>query len=203
MTHELNKKALVLSYTTVWYNILEGIASITFWLLSNSIALVSFWADSFIESLSWSVMIWRFSKHETLTCAQIESREQKAIKLVGYTFLILWAYVLYESWSKLYFMEKPEPSIIWIIIALLSLVIMPFLAYIKNSTWKKLNSKSLVADSKQTYICVILTVILLLWLSINYFFWIWWTDPIAGLMMSLLIFKEWYSTLKEKELCSC
>ncbi len=203
MSQYLNKKALILSYVTVVYNIIEGVASIMAGVIANSIALVSFGVDSFIESLSGSVMIWRFRKHESLTEEQVEKMEQKAIKLVGYSFIILGLYVLYESGSKLYFQEKPEPSLLGLIIAILSLIIMPFLAYMKHNTGKKLNSKSLVADSKQTYICTIMTITLLIGLGLNFFYGIWWADPAAGLIIALFLFKEGYSALTEKELCNC
>ena len=203
MSQYLNKKALILSYFTVGYNIIEGVVSIMAGVIANSIALVSFGVDSFIESLSGSVMIWRFRKHESLTEEQVEKMEQKAIKLVGYSFVILGLYVLYESGSKLYFQEKPEPSLFGIIIAVLSLIIMPFLAYMKHDTGKKLNSKSLVADSKQTYVCTIMTITLLIGLGLNFFYGMWWADPAAGLVIALFLFKEGYAALTEKELCNC
>lgn len=199
----LSKKALLLSYFTVGYNVIEGVVSIIAGSIAGSIALISFGLDSFIESLSGSVMIWRFRKHETLTNEQIEKMEQKAIKLVGYSFIILGLYVLYESGSKLYFQEKPEPSLFGIIIAALSLIIMPFLAYMKHSTGKKLNSKSLVADSKQTYICTIMSITLLIGLGLNFFYGIWWADPLVGLLISGFLFKEGFEALKKEELCSC
>lgn len=88
-------------------------------------------------------------------------------------------------------------------IAILSLIIMPFIAFMKYDTGKKLNSRSLVADSKQTYTCVVMTIMLLLGLSLNYFYGIWWVDPLTGLAISFFLFKEGYGALKEKELCSC
>lgn len=199
----LSKKALLLSYFTVGYNVIEGVVSIIAGSIAGSIALVSFGLDSFIESLSGSVMIWRFRKHEALTEEQIEKMEQKAIKLVGYSFIILGLYILYESGSKLYFQEKPEASLLGIIIASLSLIIMPSLAYMKHSTGKKLNSKSLVADSKQTYICTIMSITLLIGLGLNFFYGIWWSDPLVGLLISGFLFKEGFEALKKKELCSC
>ena len=201
MSHNLNKKALILSYFTVIYNVIEGVVSILVGAISNSVALTSFGIDSFMESLSGSVMIWRFRKHASLTDEEAEKMEQRAVKLVGYTFFILGAYVLYESGSKLYLQEKPDPSLVGIIIAVLSLIIMPFLAYMKNDTGKKLNSHSLVADSKQTYVCTMMTIALLL--GLNYVYGIWCADPAAGIAISFLLFKEGYSALEKKDLCGC
>lgn len=192
----------MLSYFTVGYNVIEGIASIIFGTLSGSISLVGFGLDSFVESLSGSIMIWRFRKH-SLTEEEEEKIEKKAIRLVAYTFFILGVYVLYEVLKKLYFQEAPTPSLFGIFIALLSLIIMPTLFYLKFKTGKSMKSRSLVADSKQTLICVIMSFALLIGLGFNYLYGIWWLDPMVGLLIAVLLFKEGYNALKEEKLCSC
>ena len=105
------KKALLLSYFTVGYNFLEGVVSILAGLLAGSIALIGFGLDSFVESLSGGVMVWRLSKHGEISLEEEEKIEAKAIRLIAYTFFILGAYVLYESIKKLYFREIPDPSL--------------------------------------------------------------------------------------------
>jgi divalent metal cation (Fe/Co/Zn/Cd) transporter len=203
MSSELNKKALLLSYFTVGYNVVEGIISIIFGLFAGSVALVGFGLDSFVESLSGSVMIWRFRKHEEMTKEEEERAEKKAIKLIGCAFLIMSAYILYESIRKLVFQEIPEPSVVGIVIAILSLIIMPFLTYLKYKTGKDLDAKSLVADSKQTLACVFLSVALLIGLGLNYSYGIWQADPLVGLVVVVFLMKEGYTALKEEKLCSC
>jgi len=131
MNPRLHKRALSLSYFTVGYNILEGIVSIFAGILAGSIALVGFGLDSFVESLSGSVMIWRFRKHGKISEKEEEKVEKKAIKFVGFTFFILAAYVLYESVRKLLFQEVPGPSLLGIIIAIVSIAVMPVLFYMK------------------------------------------------------------------------
>ena len=74
------------------------------------------------------------------------------------TFLILGGYVLYESFSKLYNAEIPEPSLLGIMIALASTIVMPLLFYLKHSTGNDLGSKSLIADSKETLSCFFLSI---------------------------------------------
>jgi cation diffusion facilitator family transporter len=199
----LNKKALVLSYFTVGYNIIEGIFALFFGTLAGSIALIGFGIDSFVESLSGSIMIWRFRKHENLSEKEEERIEKKATKLVGYSFFVLGVYVLFESVKKLYLQEHPDQSIAGIIIAILSLVIMPTLFYLKYKTGKSLKSKSLVADSKQTLACVIMSVALLIGLGLNYLYGIWWLDPIVGILIALLLFKEGKEALEEEKLGCC
>ena len=203
MDLRLHKKALSLSYFTVGYNVLEGIVSIFAGLLAGSIALIGFGLDSFVESSSGSIMIWRFRKHGKISEEEEEKVEKKAIRFIAYTFLILGAYVLYESVKKLYFHEIPDPSLLGIIIAIVSIIVMPVLFYMKYQTGKSINSRSLVADSKQTLTCVFLSVALLIGLGLNYLYGLWQADPIVGLVIVIFLIKEGYSTLKEEKLCSC
>ena len=154
----LHRRALFLSYFTVGYNFLEGIVSIFAGLLAGSIALVGFGLDSFIESLSGGVMIWRFSQHGRVSEEEEAKIEAKATKLVAFAFFFLGAYVLYESAKKLYFQEIPDPSVLGIIIAFISIIVMPILFYLKYKTGKAIGSRSLVGDSKQTLACVFLSV---------------------------------------------
>ena len=184
---KLHSKALKLSYFTVGYNIIEGVVSILVGLLSGSIALVGFGSDSFVESLSGSVMIWRFRKHGKISKDEEERIEKKATRYVAITFFILGAYVFYESIKMLYFQEKPEPSIIGILIAISSLIVMPVLFYMKYRTGKEIKSHSLVADSKQTLACLFMTVSLLVGLSLNYLFGIWEADPLVGLLIVIFL----------------
>ncbi|MBI4794916.1 MAG: cation transporter [Deltaproteobacteria bacterium] len=203
MSFSLQRRALLLSYFTVGYNVLEALASLLAGYLAGSIALVGFGLDSLVESLSGGVMIWRFSHGPGLSAEAEERRERQAIKIVGYTFLVLGAYVLYESLKKLYFQEISSPSLLGIIIALVSLIAMPGLFIIKYRTGKSLNSRSLMADSKQTLACAWLSLALLVGLGLNYLFGIWQADPIIGLVVVGFLVKEGRATLKEGKLCTC
>ena len=199
----LHKKALRLSYFTVGYNILEGVVSILAGLLAGSIALVGFGLDSFVESLSGGVMIWRFRQHGRISEEEEQRVEQRAIRLIAYTFFILAAYVLYESIKKLYLHEIPDPSLFGIIIAVVSIIVMPVLFYMKYRTAMSLKSISLKADSKQTLACVFMSLSLLVGLGLNYLCGFWQADPIVGLVIVVFLVREGYTTLKEETLCSC
>jgi cation diffusion facilitator family transporter len=200
MNSNLHKKALGLSYFTVGYNIIEGIASIAAGFWAGSIALVGFGLDSFIESMSGSIMIWRFRKHEKLSQEEEEKIEKKAVKLVAITFFILGAYVLFESVKKLLRREIPDPSIIGIIIAMISIIVMPILFHLKYKTGKQIKSRSLMADSKETLACMLLSAALLVGLGLNYLYGLWKADPVVGLIIVVYLLKEGYSTWKEEEL---
>jgi len=203
MTTNLQKRALWLSYLTVGYNILEGGLSLVAGWLAGSIALVGFGLDSVVESLSGGVMIWRFRPHPGRTPEEEERLEKKAVRLVGYTFFILAAYILYESAAKLIFQEAPAPSLLGIVIAAVSLVVMPGLFYLKYQTGKSLGSVSLMTDSKQTLACALLSLALLIGLGLNYLYGIWQADPVIGLIIAGLLVREGVNALKEEKLCTC
>jgi divalent metal cation (Fe/Co/Zn/Cd) transporter len=203
MKEKLQQRALLLSYLTVGYNILEGAVSIFAGYLAGSIALVGFGLDSFVESLSGGVMIWRFRPHPGRTPEEEERLEKKAVKLVGSTFFILAAYVLYESVEKLWLQEAPDPSLLGIVIAAVSLILMPALFFYKYSLGKSLGSLSLMADSKQTLACAMLSLALLIGLGLNYLYGIWQADPVIGLLIVGVLVREGYEALKELKLCTC
>ena len=199
----LRKRALRLSYVTVGYNVVEGLVSIFAGVMAGSIALVGFGLDSFMESLSGGVMIWRFTHSEGLSAEEELNREKKAVKLIGYTFFIFGAYVLYVSLAKLLLHDAPEPSLFGIAIAVASLVAMPALFYMKYRTGKSMNSRSLVADSKQTLACMFLSLALLAGLGLNYLRGLWWADPAVGLLVVAYLIKEGREALREEKLCTC
>lgn len=197
MKETYQKRALLLSAATVGYNVIEGIAAVTIGMITNSSALVAFGLDSFTESLSGSVMIWRFGKNRD---DEDETKaERRALKLVGYTFFILGAYVLFEAGKQLFGQEAPDKNLFGIVVAVLSLIIMPALMRAKYTVGKQLGSKSLVADSKQTLACIIMSGVLLLGVGLNYLFGIWWADPVAGVIIALLLFHEGKEALESDE----
>lgn len=199
-THK--KRALFLSWLTLVYNIGEGVVAIFFGLGAGSIALVGFGLDSFIESLSGGVMIWRFS-HQGLSEEREEALERKASRYVAYTLFILGIYVAFEATRSLLGAEAPDRSLPGIIIAVVSLIAMPLLFIAKTTTGRKLSSRSLMADSRQTLACMFLSVALLAGLGLNYLFGLWWADPAASLVIALLVVREGYKTYTEQKLCEC
>jgi len=199
VSHDLHRRALLLSWFTVGYNIVEGIVSIAAGAAAGSIALIGFGMDSFIESLSGSVMIWRFSGRGSRTDDEERRIEVIAEKLVGATFFIFAAYIFYESAGKLLRREMPDPSLVGIVIASLSIVIMPVLYVLKYRTGKAIGSRGLVADSKETLACTYLSVSLLAGLGLNYLFGMWWADPVVGLLVVYFLVREGIETLRGED----
>lgn len=185
------------------YNLLEALASLLAGFLAGSVALTGFGLDSLVESLSGAVMIWRFRPHPGLTPELEARKEQQAVRLVGYTFFLLAAYVSFESARKLIYQEMPEPTLLGLIIATVSLILMPALFYLKLRTSRALNSRSFLADARQTLACFFLSVALFLGLGLNYLFGLWQADPITGLLISAALVREGHQTLQHRELCSC
>lgn len=196
MDRQLHRRALLLSYFTVCYNVIEGILSLFAGSLVDSIALIGFGLDSFVESLSGIIVIWRFTLHGKVSDEEEEEAERKAARFIGYTFFMLAAYVLYESAKKIYLQEIPGPSLFGIILAIISLVAMPVLFYLKYRLGKAIGSRSLVADSKETLACSFLSLALLVGLGLNYLFGIWQADPIIGLIIAGFLIREGKETLE-------
>jgi cation diffusion facilitator family transporter len=193
----LYKKALLLEYFTVGYNLLEAFVSILFGNLANSIALIAFGLDSIVESLSGLVLVWRLLKHGKIPPEQEERIEKRAQRFVAITFFILGAYVSYESIGKLVRQESPEASLPGIVIAIVSIIVMPILMIQKYRTGQSIGSKALIADSKETLACSLLSVALLIGLCTNYFLGFWQADPIVGLIIVIFLIREGIESWQE------
>jgi len=193
----LYRKGLRLEYFAVGYNVLEAVASIVFGLIAGSIALIGFGLDSVVESLSGLVLIWRLRQHGRVSREVEERVERRAIRFVAITFFVLGLYVLFESIKRLVVAEAPAPSVPGMIIAGASLIAMPLLTWQKYKTGKQINSRALVADSKETLACALLSVALLLGLGANYWFGFWQADPIVGLIIVAFLFREGWEGWKE------
>jgi divalent metal cation (Fe/Co/Zn/Cd) transporter len=189
---------------TVAWNSLEGIVSVTLGALAGSIALVGFGVDSFIETSSGLILLWRLQTRRDAEDA--ERAEARALKLVGASLLLLAAYIAFDSVAALVNRERPEESLPGIVLAVLSLGVMPVLAHQKRKVAAAINSRALQADSFQTDVCMYLSAILLVGLFLNAQFGWWWADPAAALAMVPLIVHEgreaWRGECCEQEMQS-
>lgn len=193
----LYQKGLYLEYFTVAYNIVEAVLSILFGSIARSIALVGFGLDSIVESLSGMILIWRLRQYGRISEEEEERIEKKAQKFVALTFFLLGVYVLFQSAKKLILKEIPDPSLPGIIIAIVSLIVMPVLSYLKLKTGKQIESNALIADSKETLACSFLSLALLLGLGANYLFGFWQADAIAGLIIVFFLMREGIEVWRE------
>jgi divalent metal cation (Fe/Co/Zn/Cd) transporter len=192
-----HQKGLLAEYFTVGWNVVEGIIAIAAGVIAGSIALVGFGLDSYIEVASGLVLIWRLRKHGFSNEEDEETAEKKAIFFVGMTFFLLASYVIYESGKKLLLHEQPEESLIGIVLATVSLIVMPFLAVWKRKIAEEINSRALRADALETLACSYLSFTLLLGLGGNALFGWWWADPVAALAMVYFLVKEGTEAVQE------
>ncbi len=169
--------------------------------IAGSISLVGFGIDSFIEVTSGSVLLWRMSVDAELQ--RREMNERRALRIVGVCFLLLAVYITYESVLDLRSRRAPEHSVPGIVLACVSLVVMPLLSRAKRKVGNALGSSAMHADAKQTEFCTYLSAILLAGLLLNAFFGLWWADPLAGLIMVPIIAKEGIEGLRGKACDEC
>lgn len=190
-----------LEYFTIGWNTLEGLVAVVAGAFAGSISLVGFGIDSFIEVTSGAALLWRMSVDKDRQ--RRERNERLALKIVGTCFLALAAYITYESAIDLWSKKAPEPSVPGIVLACVSLVVMPLLSRAKRKVGHALGSAAMHADAKQTEFCTYLSAILLAGLLLNTLFGLWWADPVAGLIMVPIIAKEGIEGLQGKACDEC
>lgn len=196
------KIAFWLLILTLLYNVIEAVIALVAGFIAESIALVGFGFDSLIEMSASGLMVWRLAVELRGSAPEIIERTEHTVhRFVGWTFFTLSAYIAYESATALYAQEAPHESLVGIIIAGLSLLIMPALAWGKLKAADKLSSPALRAEAKETIACTILSLILLVGLAANATVGWWWADPIAGLLMIPWLIKEGMEGIKGEGCC--
>jgi len=196
----LVRRGLRQEYLTIGWNCAEAAIAIVSGVIAGSIALVGFGLDSVIEVSSGVVLLWRL-RSDADECRR-ETVEKRARRLVGVGFLLLAAYVALDSARTLWLKDAPERSIVGIVLAAGSLVVMPLLARAKRRVAAGIESRALHADSRQTDLCAYLSAILLAGLALNATLGWWWADPLAGLLMVPIIINEGREALRG-ESCEC
>ncbi|OFV95669.1 MAG: hypothetical protein A3F68_12205 [Acidobacteria bacterium RIFCSPLOWO2_12_FULL_54_10] len=188
-----------LEYFTIAWNSLEGIIAVAAGILAGSISLVGFGVDSFIEMTSGAALLWRMTmdaqEHKR------ERMEQITLRIVGGCFLALAVYVCYEAVNDLQRREAPEESIPGIVLACVSMIVMPMLARAKRRVAAKLGSAAMIADARQAEFCTYLSIILLGGLLLNALWGLWWADPVAALVMVPIIAREGIEGLRGETCC--
>lgn len=193
------KRGQRLEYFTIAYNSLEGLVAILFGALAGSIALVGFGIDSVIEVTSGAALLWRL--RADLDAERRERVEAITLRIVGVCFLALAAYVCYEAVASLVGRKPPERSVPGIVLAAVSLVVMPLLARAKRKIARGIKSAAMQADAMQTELCAYLSAILLGGLLLNALLGWWWADPVAALLMVPIIASEGGKALRGDSCC--
>jgi divalent metal cation (Fe/Co/Zn/Cd) transporter len=196
----LVRRSVRLNVITIAYNSLEGIIALVAGALAGSIALTGFGLDSLIELTASLTALWRL--RADVDVHRRERAEHVSLRIIGALFIALAVYVASDAAWALYRRQAPNESIVGIMIAALSVVVMPVLARAKRRVAFALGSGALAAESEQTSICAYLSAILLAGLTLNALLGWWWADPVAALVMVPIIVREGLEGVRGRSACS-
>ncbi|GAA3991640.1 cation transporter [Streptomyces marokkonensis] len=195
----LTRRIRLLVAATIAYNVIEAVVAITAGTLASSTALVGFGLDSVIEVSSAAAVAWQFSARDP---AVRDAREQRTLRIIAVSFFALASYVTVDAVRVLTGTGEADHSIPGIVLAALSLAIMPFLSAAQRKAGRELGSASAVADSKQTLLCTYLSAVLLVGLLANLLLGWSWADPIAALVIAAIAVKEGRDAWQGKGCCA-
>ena len=180
----LRRRVRIIVGVTIGYNVVEAVIALVAGGIASSSALIAFGLDSVVEVLSAAAVAWQFA------AADHERRERVAMRLIAVSFFGLAAFVGFDAVTSLLGREPAEHSPVGLVLAAVSLLVMPFLSWFERRTGRELGSRSAVADSKQTLLCTYLSAVLLAGLVLNAAFGWYWADPIAALVIAGVAVKE-------------
>lgn len=180
----LQKRIRLIVAVTITYNVIEAVIAIAAGSIASSTALIGFGLDSIVEVLSAAAVAWQFAAPDP------EKRERVALRVIALSFFGLAAYVSVDAVLALTGVREPDHSPVGIVLAAVSLAVMPFLSLLERRTGRELGSASAVADSKQTLICSYLSAAVLVGLVLNLAFGWTWADPVAGLVIVVFAVRE-------------
>ncbi|WP_435154722.1 cation transporter [Amycolatopsis sacchari] len=191
----LSRRVRWLVAATITYNVIEAVAAITAGSSASSTALIGFGLDSVIEVASAAAVAWQFSGSDP------EARERTALKVIAVSFFALAGYVTVEAVRSLLGSGAAEHSTVGIVLAAVSLLVMPGLSYAQRRAGRELGSASAVADSKQTLLCTYLSGVLLLGLLLNSLFGWSWADPVVALVIAAVAVREGREAWRGEHCC--
>jgi len=181
---------------TITYNVIEAVVALSAGVQASSTALIGFGLDSVIEVSSAAAVAWQFAGHDS------QAREKTALRVIAFSFFGLAAFVTFDSLRSLLLGGEAEHSTVGLVLAAVSLAVMPLLPYGQRRTGRELGSSSAVADSKQTLLCTYLSAVLLVGLGLNSLFGWSWADPIAGLVIAGVAVREGIEAWRGENCCT-
>lgn len=173
-----------LNQLTIGWNVVEGVVAVTAGLAAGSVSLVGFGIDSGIEVSAGVILAWRLHQERRGGCMQADDR--RATRAIAISLWALAAYVGIDAARSLADGARSDPSYVGIVIAVLSLIVMPLLASAKRRLAPALGSRAVEADAAQTNICALLSGVLLLGLGANAVLGWWWADPVSAFGIAAL-----------------
>jgi len=179
MTTEKDKSywlsiSLVLCVLTIVYNLVEGLISVYFGTSDDTLALLGFGLDSFVEVISGLGILHMVIRMKTEEVNRHDLFERQALRVTGFAFYLLAVGLIAGIILNIINDVEPSTTLPGIIIAIISLASMYFLMHNKIKTGKALNSEAILSDARCTLTCIYLSAILLVssalyaWLKIQY-----------------------------------
>ena len=181
-------RARRLNVATIGWNSIEGFVAVAAGIAAGSVSLVGFGFDSAIEVSAALILMWRLAQERKDGCTQQSDR--RATKAIAISFVVLATYVAIQATRDLATGAEPDASTPGVVLAALSLVVMPYLARAKARLAPILGSTAAAADAAQTNLCALLSAVLLVGLTTNWLLGWWWADPLAGLGIAVLAAAE-------------
>lgn len=192
------RRARWLNAFTIGWNGIEGVVAVIAGVAAGSVSLVGFGFDSGIEVSAALIFTWRLRQERNEGCTQESDR--LATRAIAVSFAVLALYVSIDATTDLAERHEPDASVVGIILAALSLAVMPALARAKRRLAPALGSTAAVADAKQTDLCAILSGVVLVGLAANALLGWWWADPVAGLGIAAIAALEAVRTWRAESL---
>jgi len=192
----LRRRIRLFAAATISYNVVEAAAALWAGGVADSSALIGFGLDSVIEVASAVALSWQFS------AADPERRERVTLRIIAVSFFALAAFVAGDALRSLTGGGEAQHSPAGIVIAALSLLIMPVLSWLQRRAGRELGSRTAVADSKQTLLCTYLSAVLLAGLVLNSTLGWWWADAGAALVIAAIAVREGISAWKGDACCA-
>lgn len=192
------RRSRLLNRVTIGWNVAEGVIAVVAGAVAGSVSLVGFGLDSGIEVSAAVILAWRLAKESRLGC--MADFDRRATRMIAVSFAVLAAYVGVESVRDLVAQKAPDASAVGILLAALSLLVMPLLARAKRRLAPVLGSQAAASEANQTRLCAILSAVLLVGLGLNAALGWWWADPTAGLAIAALAGAEAVRTWRAEAL---
>jgi divalent metal cation (Fe/Co/Zn/Cd) transporter len=186
----LKRKALVLVWIGEIWNVLEAVVALWLGMEADSVALIGYGFDSILELAAGGILIWRLQTKWD-DDEKEDAAARKAHKIVGITFFVLAAFILFQSTAILLgFFPEPKETLVGLILIIASAIVMTILYFLKMNVAEQIHSRALRAEAQETLVCDSQDLTVFGGLGANFLFGWWWADPIAALALIPFWIKE-------------
>jgi len=177
-------RARQLNRFSLAWNVAECVVAVMAGIAAGSVSLIGFGIDSAIEVSAAVILAWRLHQERRGGC--MAAYDRTATRLIALAFVALAGYVWVDAVTDLVDRARPEASVPGLLLAVVSVILMPWLARQKRALAPALGSQAVSADAQQTSLCALLSAVLIVGLGLNTLFGWWWADPVAALVIGAL-----------------